>query len=141
MTTIRGGAAVPPRLLVTDEVIGLRPLSVQDTAAQMAGEDEELVGTVGIQSGMPYLRDGQVNITYGIYPASRGRGLATRSVLLAMRLAASRAPVQEFVIRVDPDNEASAGVARHAGFAYLRHTDDSEGILDWYVLLVPSDDP
>lgn len=181
MTVSRGGGPVPKRLLVTDEVIGLRPLSVQDTAAQMAGEDEEivhwlsggraseqrqrefllgaevawregapvidvgidelaseeLVGMVGIQSGMPYLRDGQVNITYGLYPRARGRGLATRAVLLAMRLASRRAPVREFVIRVNPDNAASARVARRAGYVFATHTDDDEGSLDWWVHPAP----
>lgn len=173
----RGGGTVPARLLVADEVIGLRPLSVQDTAAQRAGEDEEvvrwlsggwateqrqrefllsadrawqegapvldlgieelaseeLVGTVGIQSGMSYLCRGQVNITYALYPHARGRGRATRAVLLAMRLAAHRAPVAEFVIRVHPDNVASARVAQRAAYVFATHTDDTEGSLDWYV--------
>ncbi len=185
MALSQGGGTAQPRLLVTDEVIGLRPLRVQDTDAQMAGEDaeivrwlsggwateqrqrefllgagrawhegapvvdlgieelasEELVGMVGIQSGMSYLRDGQVNITYGLYPQARNRGLATRAVLLAMRLGRRRSPVREFVIRVHPDNAASARVARRAGYVFVTHTDDDEGSLDWYVLPGSSDHP
>ena len=93
---------------------------------------DALVGTVGLQSAMTYLSPGQVNISYGLYPAHRGRGLATRAVLLGMRLAASWWPVREFVIRVDPANTPSVAVAVRCGFTLSRATSDEHGHLDWY---------
>lgn len=177
MTAGAGDGSTSRGLLVSDDVIGLRPLGAQDTAAQMTGEDgelvrwlsggwateqrqrefllgadrawrggapvvdvgiedlvsRELIGIVGIQSGMHYLEEGQTNLTYGLYPQARGRGVASRAVLLAMTLARQRASVRQFVIRVHPENLASAAVARRTGFVWTRHTDDAEGSLDWYV--------
>lgn len=48
-----------------------------------------LAGTVEVQFDRPYLGPGQVNISYGLYPTWRGRGLATRAVALACVHAAS----------------------------------------------------
>ncbi|MBT2520000.1 GNAT family N-acetyltransferase [Arthrobacter sp. ISL-28] len=38
----------------------------------------ELVGTIEVQFDQPYLQPGTVNISYGLQPAWRGRGIATR---------------------------------------------------------------
>lgn len=100
-------------------------------------DDDTLVGMVGIQSGMAYLAVGQVNITYGLYPPWRGRGLATRAVRLAIDLALELFRPTELVIRVDRANTASAAVPDRLGFTFSHHTtaeDDGEGELDWYVL-------
>ncbi len=94
--------------------------------------EDVLVGTVGLQSQMPYLSPGQVNLSYGLYPAHRGRGLATRAVLLGMQLAASWWQVQELVIRVDAANTPSVAVARRCGFTFCGTTSDEHGHLDWY---------
>ncbi|MEU9700962.1 GNAT family N-acetyltransferase [Streptomyces sp. NPDC047981] len=56
-----------------------------------------------------------MNVAYGLYPSWRGRGLATRAVLLAARYAATEG-AEEAVIQVDPENPASAAVARRAEF-------------------------
>lgn len=92
-----------------------------------------LVGTVGLQSATPYLSPGQVNVSYGLYPAHRGQGLATRAVLLGMQLAASWWQVREFVIRVDAANPPSVAVAVRCGFTFRRTTSDEHGHLDWYM--------
>ncbi|GLX96811.1 GNAT family N-acetyltransferase [Herbidospora sp. NBRC 101105] len=59
----------------------------------------------------------EVDIAYGLYPSWRGRGLATRAVLLACRYAASEG-ARLAVIKVDPANPVSAAVARRAGFTF-----------------------
>ena len=51
---------------------------------------------------------------------------------MAMELASSLWPVREFVIRADPDNPASVGVARRAGFALSHTTVDEHGRLEWF---------
>lgn len=93
----------------------------------------ELAGVVGIQRRLPYLAEGQVNLTYAVYPPHRSEGVATRAVRLAMDVAASRWRVREIIIRCDPANEASSAVARTLGFVYLGRRAEEEGALDWYV--------
>lgn len=79
-----------------------------------------------------YLAAGQVNISYGLYPSWRGRGLATRAVTLACAHAASQGAL-EAVIRVDPANLASVAVALRAGFTYYRRSTEPGGEhLHWY---------
>jgi len=85
-------------------------------------DDGTLVGLVGIQSGTTYLTPGQVNLTYGLYPPWRGKGLATRGVRLAIVLARTLWRPNQLVIRVDPANTASAAVPRRLGFGYSHHT-------------------
>ncbi|MEU2507373.1 GNAT family protein [Streptomyces sp. NPDC007863] len=80
-----------------------------------AGAGGVLAGTVDLRFAGEGLAPGQVNVAYGLYPSWRGRGLATRAVVLASRYAAAEG-AREAVIQVDPENPASAAVARRAGF-------------------------
>ncbi|MEU6922563.1 MULTISPECIES: GNAT family N-acetyltransferase [unclassified Streptomyces] len=79
------------------------------------GTDETLAGTIDLRFAGEGLAPGQVNVAYGLYPFWRGRGLATRAVLLASQYAAGEGG-EEAVIQVEPENSASAAVARRAGF-------------------------
>jgi RimJ/RimL family protein N-acetyltransferase len=97
-----------------------------------------LMGLVGLQSGLPYLVRGQVNLTYALYPSARGLGIATRAMGLAMGLAVEIFDPTELVIRADPENVKSVAVARRLGFTVSHHTNDAEGELDWY-LYAPRD--
>lgn len=85
---------------------------------------------------------GQVNVAYGLYPSWRGRGLATRAVLLVSRYAASEGG-EEAVIQVEPENPGSAAVARRAGFTpggRQKHAKDGTRF-DWYVRDLRVDTP
>lgn len=93
-----------------------------------------LCGCVGIQRDLDYLTDGQVNLTYALYPPWRGRGYATRAVRLAMQVAVESRPVDEFVIRVAPENTQSVAVAERAGFSRSHLTADQHGELVWLSL-------
>ncbi|MFJ4700168.1 Protein N-acetyltransferase, RimJ/RimL family [Streptomyces sp. TverLS-915] len=79
------------------------------------GPDEVLGGTIDLRFKGEGLAPGQVNLACGPYPSWRGRGLATRAVLLACRYAASEGGA-EAVIQVEPERRASAAVAQRAGF-------------------------
>ncbi|MFK3732297.1 GNAT family N-acetyltransferase [Streptomyces sp. NPDC088090] len=97
------------------------------------GADEILVGTIDLRFAGEGLAPGQVNVAYGLYPSWRGRGLATRAVLLAVPYAASEGGA-EAVIQVEPENPASAAVARRAGFAPGKPTRRKDGTrFDWYI--------
>ncbi|WP_234430897.1 GNAT family N-acetyltransferase [Streptomyces sp. NRRL F-4489] len=98
-----------------------------------AGTDEVLTGTIDLRFVAEGLSPGQVNVAYGLYPSWRGLGLATRAVHLASRYAASEGG-KEAVIRVEPENAASAAVAHRAGFTPGKHTHSEDGTrLDWYI--------
>ncbi|MFF8711519.1 GNAT family N-acetyltransferase [Streptomyces sp. NPDC015184] len=97
------------------------------------GPDGALAGTVDLRFAEDGLAPGQVNVAYGLYPSWRGRGLATRAVLLAARYAAAEGG-EEAVIQVDPENRASAAVARRAGFGPGERPPGNDGTrFDWYV--------
>ncbi|MFJ6659898.1 GNAT family N-acetyltransferase [Streptomyces sp. NPDC091377] len=98
------------------------------------GAGEVLVGTVDLRFAGEGLAPGQVNVAYGLYPSWRGRGLATRAVLLACRYAAGEGGA-EAVIQVEPENPASAAVAQRAGFTPSKPMPGTDATrLDWYIL-------
>lgn len=102
-----------------------------------AGSAGTLAGTVDLRFEAEGLGAGQVNVAYGIYPAWRGRGLATRAVLLACGYAAT-AGGRQAVIQVEPENCASVAVARRAGFASAGYATGADGTrLDRYVRDLP----
>ncbi|MEO7587957.1 MAG: GNAT family N-acetyltransferase [Arachnia sp.] len=94
----------------------------------------EHVGVVGIQRELPYLEQGEVNLTYSLYGGQRGRGFATAGVALAMRIAVDQHPVTAFLIRCSPENRSSAAVARRLGFSYVGCIVEESESLDRYVL-------
>lgn len=97
------------------------------------GADEVLAGTIDLRFAGEGLAPGQVNVAYGLYPSWRGRGLATRAVLLASQYAASEGEA-EAVIQVEPENPASAAVAQRAGFTPGKPTHGKDGTrFDWYI--------
>jgi RimJ/RimL family protein N-acetyltransferase len=98
------------------------------------GPEFALAGTVDVQTGQYYLREGQANLAYGLYAQWRGRGLATRAVRLACSYAAAIG-CAEAVIRCEPANLRSAAVAARAGFAFLQRRSEPDGrVLDWFTL-------
>lgn len=149
-------SAPTPRL--TDGVLALDPYTLDDLAAQLAGEDEEHARRFGWyparsseetvraailrwqeewriggrtrtfavrdgRSGEPVggceirLRDhGIAEMSYWIFPSHRERGFASRAGSLACRYAFSDLGVERMELYIEPDNAASRGVARRAGF-------------------------
>lgn len=96
------------------------------------GAEATLAGTVEVQFDQPYLPPGQVNLAYGLYPAWRGRGIATRAVVLACEYAAALG-AGAAVIRCEAANRRSSAVAERAGFEPLgRRISEGGGRHDWY---------
>lgn len=58
----------------------------------------------------------EVELAYGIGAPYRRRGLASRAVRLMLPHAFHDARVSRAVLRIEPDNAASAAVARGTGF-------------------------
>lgn len=106
------------------------------------GVPERIVGTIDAHLELAGLERGEANIAYGLYPDARGRGLASRAVILLCDFLATERGVRQVAIRTDSANTASAAVALRTGFRLVRRGDE-EGELDWYVrdLTRPDDAP
>jgi RimJ/RimL family protein N-acetyltransferase len=83
-------------------------------ALAIADAGDRLIGTLGL-SGVDRTR-GRGEIGYWLEAGARGRGVATRAVLLARDWAHAELGLGELVILSHRDNPASAGVAVRAGF-------------------------
>ncbi|MEV0447984.1 GNAT family N-acetyltransferase [Streptomyces sp. NPDC050600] len=91
------------------------------------------VGSVGLRFAAAGLAHGDVDVTYRLHPEARGRGFATRAVLLACAHARCEG-ARRAVIQTPADDPAAAAVARRAGFlrrGQISHRDGT--VVDWYV--------
>jgi RimJ/RimL family protein N-acetyltransferase len=130
------GAGWPP---ITDGVVSIRPSSIGDRPALIAGRDEEfrrwlgagsaqpsptacievdgaLVGWVDHDGGRPWLDEGEVNVGYSVFPAQRGRGYASRAVQLLAHHLALRTDHRRVTLLIDPSNARSLALARRLDF-------------------------
>ncbi|MFD0559385.1 GNAT family N-acetyltransferase [Stackebrandtia endophytica] len=94
-----------------------------------------MVAGVGVQAGYVDVRfrlaglgEGRVNVSYGLYPQWRGRGLMTHAVDLVCGFARRRGAAQA-VIRCAVENVASAAVAVRAGFRFEGRFPEPDGQL------------
>jgi RimJ/RimL family protein N-acetyltransferase len=92
------------------------------------------------------MRDaGRADIGYWLLPEARGRGLATRALLLASRWALTQPGIARLQLWTSPDNLASLAVAERSGFQHedvLRSYGDREDgsrIDAVFYSLLPSD--
>lgn len=90
--------------------------------------DDVAVGALGCK-GPP--REGVVEVGYGLVPSARGRGVATRALTALLALLDEHGV--DVLAETTPDNLASQGVLRHAGFRELaRRRDPHDGeLLVW----------
>lgn len=143
-------------VLLSDDVVVLRPLTGDDVDEWMAGEDSEQIHwfdfpgpaprsnveraigewaeswstggpvrhwaicdqeTGGIVGGVELrdLGDGNVNVSYVVFPAWRRRGIATRACRLALAHAVAAMDCRAAMIKVRKGNAASLAVARKLG--------------------------
>lgn len=93
--------------------------------------DHTLAGTLDVHFGQEFVPDTHANLAYGLYPIYRGRGWATRSVLLALSFLRNHTAATHALIRTDPDNVRSATVALRAGFALTQPASDTPDRHDW----------
>ena len=78
----------------------------------------ELVGMIEINvdySHFAGLEPGDANVSYGLYPQYRGRGLAT-SALLSVRNFIISKGMQRVIIRIEPENVNSVRLAERCGY-------------------------
>jgi RimJ/RimL family protein N-acetyltransferase len=83
-----------------------------------------IVGAGGFKSTP---KDGKVEIGYGIAPACRGHGYATRGVTLLCAEAFASGRVKEILAETSVTNAASERVLEKAGFICYGSGSDDEG--------------
>ena len=76
----------------------------------------DVVGWVDYETGPTWLRPGEVNVGYALHPDARGKGYATRAVLLLLQHLACVPEVHVARLRIDRENGPSLAVARRCGF-------------------------
>ncbi|GAB2528129.1 GNAT family N-acetyltransferase [Paramicrobacterium agarici] len=104
--------------------------------------DGKLAGTITAEVGREGLKDYQADIVYGLYPATRGRGIATRAVMLVVSFLDQIPGISEAITRVNPENPKSRSVAERAGFEPLTTAEAEGDANDWLstrVSLVPAE--
>ncbi|MGH7196652.1 MAG: GNAT family N-acetyltransferase [Candidatus Saccharimonadales bacterium] len=80
--------------------------------------DDQQIGQVEVKTKSDKPGDfepGEANVSYSLYPAGRGRGLATRAVTLLEPFMREKG-VKRALIRVDPENKASLSVPPRCGY-------------------------
>ncbi|HEY2778090.1 MAG TPA: GNAT family protein [Gaiellaceae bacterium] len=101
------------------------------TSAGFAVRDAESGDAIGFAGFVQLDLDQQEGeIGYVVAPAARGRGVATRAVVLLTHWGFSVLGLQRIELRIDPANEHSARIARRVGYHHegtLRNTYFKEG--------------
>jgi RimJ/RimL family protein N-acetyltransferase len=88
-------------------------LSAPDHAFAIADQETgELLGAIDART----LPDGVVDIGYWVCPEARGRGAASRALVLLSRWAFDELGAGRVQVKVEPGNVASLRVAQKAGF-------------------------
>ena len=114
---LTGGAA-------TDESTRRHFATLAQNAARDEGKrgfgvwfDDHLAGYVDFDPDAEFLPSSRdVNIAYAVHRWARRRGIATSAVLLLCDHLAAAGIADRAIIRADPSNLASIGVARRCGF-------------------------
>jgi RimJ/RimL family protein N-acetyltransferase len=125
----------------TDGVVTLRAPALGDVEQLVAGRDEEffkwfgpgatgprpvacvwvddeLVGWVDYDrdDDHDWLRPGEVNVGYSLFPAARGKGYASRAVELLLEHLGRDTKHTVATLLIHPENVRSLAVARRLGF-------------------------
>lgn len=93
-----------------------------------------LVGSVEANLSLPYLDSGQVNVSYGVFAAWRGKGIALRALRLVCEYLRTSTDACQVVLSAAPANQASIRVAEKAGFKFIGVNKESDGSMSRYVL-------
>jgi len=123
----------------TDGVVTLRPPRSGDAELLVAGRDDEffrwlgpgaespspvacvwvddeLVGWVDYDVEHEWLRPGEVNVGYYLFPAARGKGYASRAVELLLVHLDRETEHTTATLLIHPENARSLRLARRLGF-------------------------
>ena len=78
--------------------------------------DEQLAGWVDYDLEHDWLRPGQVNVGYHLFPAARGKGYASRALVLLLRHLERDTEHGVATLLIHPENLRSLALAHRLGF-------------------------
>lgn len=136
---------------LSDGVVTIRPMVAQDVATLIDGRDEEfhrflgegsaepapaacvivdgeVVGWVDYDHDRSWLGPTELNLGYNVFAPHRGKGYATRAVLLLMQHLERDTGWEVATLLIDPLNDRSLALAARAGFTRV---DDLDGNPYW----------
>ena len=94
--------------------------------------NDQLIGFV--EANLELLsKPDEVNVSYGIFAAWRGRGLAGRAIDLVAQYLRSATKAVVIVLQIAPENARSIRVAEKAGFASEGERETAQGRRRWYL--------
>lgn len=115
---------VIPKLLKNSEGLELPDGYVPDTY-YFLWNDNKIVGLFKIRHYLnDFLRNGSGHIGYGILPEYRGKGFATKGLLLAIEKCKEIIREDEIYLSVNKDNPASLKVQLNCGAFIVGETED-----------------
>lgn len=132
--------------IATDGVVSLIPPRPKDSRLLVEGRDDEffrwlgpgaespqpvacvwvgdeLVGWVDYDPDPAWLRSGEVNVGYCLFPGSRRKGYATRAVELLLGHLRHETDYTGATLLIHPENTNSLAVARRLGFVETGEVD------------------
>ncbi|HEY3743008.1 MAG TPA: GNAT family N-acetyltransferase [Bryobacteraceae bacterium] len=90
-----------------------------------------LIGSV--EANLAYvLESDQVNVSCGVFPEWRGRGVALRALDLMGEYLAAATDVRQMILRIAPENTKSVKLAVKAGCVFLGVFDEANGTFARY---------
>ncbi len=142
------GLRVPQEWFASRDMMALRLEQIEtDPALQpwllravACREEKSMVGYVGFHTGPEpeYLKEvcpGAIELGYTIFPEFQRRGFAYEAVLGLIDWARGTHGVKDFVVSINPGNEASRRLAARLGFQKVgRHMDKVDGPEDTFRL-------
>jgi RimJ/RimL family protein N-acetyltransferase len=92
----------------------------------------QLIGFIEVNMAR-LVNPGEVNVSYGIFPQWRRKGLALRAIDLMGQYLRTATEARQIVLRIFPENTASLKLAEKAGFTFQGLFDEPEGRMARYV--------
>ncbi|HEX4808398.1 MAG TPA: GNAT family protein [Bryobacteraceae bacterium] len=93
---------------------------------------KQLIGSIEANFGLP-LAAGQVNISFGVFPDWRGKGILQRVLDLMSSYLKSATGARQMVVRISVGNHASLKAINKAGFQFVGVFGELEGAMARYV--------
>jgi RimJ/RimL family protein N-acetyltransferase len=78
--------------------------------------DDEVVGWIDYDADRAWLKAGEVNVGYALFPSCRGRGYVSRAVELLLRYLDESTPFDTATLLIEPGNIRSLAVAERTRF-------------------------
>ena len=92
----------------------------------------KLIGCIEANVDLPITR-GQANVSFGIFPAWRGKGIVGHAINLMGEYLRGATPIRQMVARISLLNDASLTAVKRAGFRLVRVVGEPEGEMAHFV--------